>query len=56
MRKHPHPAQRKAVTIARVDADRWVPEPSLSGPRHCPEYAVWNMGPSRSHAKKLVAR
>lgn len=56
MRKHPHPAQPKALTIARVDADRWVPERSLNGPRRCPEYAVWSLGPSRAGSKKPVLR
>jgi hypothetical protein len=56
MRKHPHPAQRQAVTIARVEADRWVPERSLNGPRCCPEYAVWTLGPSRARSKKPVLR
>lgn len=55
MRKHP--SQRKAqsaLTLARVDEDRWQPEASLSGPRNCPEYAVWKLGPSREYRKKLV--
>jgi hypothetical protein len=53
MRKHP--AKRQApsslqvptLTIGRVDRSRWEPEPSLNGPRHCPEYAIWTLGPSR---------
>jgi hypothetical protein len=54
MRKHPS-HKRQALTLARVDDDRWQPEAALSGPRRCPEYAVWKLGPSRGErAKKLV--
>jgi hypothetical protein len=52
MRKHSR--RREApLTLARVDDDRWQPEAALSGPRRCPEYAVWKVGPSRER-KKLV--